>query len=37
MYRYEGTSWQQTAFVEFVENNYQNSKAEVVPPEVSAL
>lgn len=37
MYRYEGTSWQQTAFVEFIENNYQKTKAETVPPELSAF
>ena len=37
MYRYGNVSWMQTAFVDFVENSYQKVKAEVVPPELSAL
>ena len=37
MYRYENTSWKQTAFVEFIENDYQKVKAEIVPPESNAL
>jgi hypothetical protein len=37
MYRYESTSWKQKAFVDFIENDYQKIKAEIVPPEISAL
>jgi hypothetical protein len=37
MYRYESTSWKQTAFADFIENDYQKVKAEIVPPEPSAL
>jgi hypothetical protein len=37
MYRYESTSWKQTAFVDFIENDHQKFKAEIVPPEANAL
>jgi len=37
MYRYESTSWKQTAFIEFIENDYQKVKPEIVPPEASAF
>jgi hypothetical protein len=37
MYRYESTSWKQTAFIDFIENDYQKVKPEIVPPETSAL
>jgi hypothetical protein len=37
MYRYESSSWKQTAFVEFIENGYQKIKGELVPPEANAL
>ncbi|UJR13945.1 hypothetical protein I4U23_000948 [Adineta vaga] len=37
MYRYEGTSWQQTAFVNFIENEYQQVKGEVIPSESNAF
>jgi hypothetical protein len=37
MYRYEGSSWKQTAFVDFLEKDYQKVKAEIIPPEASAL
>jgi hypothetical protein len=37
MYRYESTSWKQAAFIEFVDSGYQQVKAEIVPPEASAL
>jgi len=37
MYRYENTSWKQTAFIDFIENDYKKVKAEIVPPEASAF
>lgn len=37
MYRYEGTSWKQTTFVDFLDHGYEKVKAELVPPEPSAL
>ncbi|CAF5138377.1 unnamed protein product, partial [Rotaria sp. Silwood1] len=37
MYRYESASWKQTAFVQFIENGYQNVKAEKVAVEPNAL
>jgi hypothetical protein len=37
MYRYESTSWKQSSFVDFLENDYQKVKGETVPPEPSAL
>ena len=36
MYRYENPSWKQTAFADFIENDYQKVKAEIVPREASA-
>ncbi|CAF1496865.1 unnamed protein product [Adineta ricciae] len=37
MYRYEGTSWQQSGFVNFVEREYQQVKAETIPPESNSF
>ncbi|CAF1001550.1 unnamed protein product [Adineta steineri] len=37
MYRYESTSWKQSAFTEFLESDYQKVKAEIIPPEPSAF
>ena len=37
MYRYESTSWKESAFVEFLERGYDKVKAEPVPPEASGL
>lgn len=37
MYRYESTSWKQSSFTEFIENDYQKVKGEIVPPEVNTL
>jgi hypothetical protein len=37
MYRYEGTSWKQSTFIEFVEHGYEKVKSELVPPVPSVL
>lgn len=37
MYRYESASWKQSAFTDFLENDYQKFKGEIVPIEPKVL